>query len=163
MATGLPQCGRVPSGSSSPALLLAHLRPWQPTSRTPDSCRVVLAHDTPLVGSGVENAPLVRGKACYRFVHSKWALTEQPVGPVCGSKRTAKSLNEPDTGKQYCLTNRIPVRIFLTGMFGSSAGAILLVCECPDSKVFVLHEGLRNFRERQKGWKTTQFINKNDN
>ena len=87
-------------------------------------------------------------KACYRFVHSKWAITE---------------LIEPDTGKQYCLTNRIPVRIFLTGMFGSSAGATLLVCECPDSKVFVLHEGPRNFRERQKGWKTTQFINKNDN
>jgi hypothetical protein len=27
-------------------------------------------------------------KACYRFVHSKWDPTEQPVGPVYGSKRT---------------------------------------------------------------------------
>ena len=55
---------------------------------------------------------MVGNKAFYRFVDSKWALTEQPVRPVCGSERTAQFLNEPDTGKQSCLTNRIPVRIF---------------------------------------------------
>jgi TPP-dependent pyruvate/acetoin dehydrogenase alpha subunit len=46
-------------------------------------------------------------KACYRFVDSEWvehwALTKQPVRPVCGSERTAKFLVdsniEPDTGK----------------------------------------------------------------
>ena len=87
-----------------------------------------------------------------RHVTGSWALTEQPVGPVSGSNRTAKFLNKPgpDTGKQYCLTKRIPVRKSFIGMFGSSRFKYwrgesdkLLVCDSPDSEVWVLHEDVR--------------------